>query len=718
MQKSLKIWMTTSALVAPVFVSPAAAQEAPQESASVVYDSTTGKGAPADGLGDIIVTAQKRSETSQKTPAAVTAVNSETLVARGVTTLSSVEKLVPSAKFAVQGSETQVFIRGVGSQVGNPNIPESVATQLNGVFLPRYTTGAGLFDVAQVEVLPGPQGTLYGRSAVGGVVNVNTRRPGWDFGVQASLEKGNYDSTVLNGGIDVPLNDSVAVRGAVYFDKHDGYNNNGTYDKNALAGRLSVLIEPTGTLSAFLWGSYYRGRSKPSPLQYVPYPAGGPYDYPETDPASAFAYPPDGLATDYGKTRYRSWQFGGQIDLDLGAVSVTYIPGYIYARDVTARSIVGFKQDSVIGYKQLSNEVRVSSNNGSRLKWMVGFSQSHQSSPFYFVFGPNFGGVDMVVKMDALAGYGEATYSVTDSVRLTAGARYSWDKLAADNAEAFFPNPDFSRGILSYDYSNSWKRFNWKLGVEADAGPQSLVYANVQTGFNPGTFQVSAPLQGENIDPQKMIGFTLGSKNRFFDNRLQLNLEAFYYRYRDQIVQAYDVGTGGTELYNAPHSRMYGVQLDGAFAVTPTTKLNLSASTLNAKLRTFVVDLLSGGTADYSGLVLPYSPKLTLSAGLEQTVPLASGAQFRFRADTSYNSGYWDTFSHQPDLRQKRFSKTDVSLTYTTADRRFDVSVWGRNLENEATHAAAGETGRPYPNAGAVYVEPPRTYGVTLRANL
>lgn len=674
------------------------------------------------GLGDIVVTATKRSETSQRAPAAITAVNSETLVSRGLTSLGSVEKVVPAAKFAIENNETQIFIRGVGSSVGNPNIPESVATQVNGVFLPRYGTGAALFDVEQIEVLPGPQGTLYGRSAIGGVININTRRPGKDLGFEASLDKANYDATRINAGVDLPLSDTVSVRGAALFDKHDGYANNGTNNQNALAGRLSLLAKPTEDLTIFLWGGYYRAKFKPSPLQYAPFPSQGAYYFPATDVGTAFVYPPNGLPNDIGRSRFRSWQFGGQIDLDLGGVTVSYIPGYLYGRDQSTRSIVGFIQINDISYKQLSNEVRFSSNSDGKLKWLIGLSQFHQSSPFFYTFGPNFGGADMVVKTNALAAYGEATYSVTDGVRLTAGTRVSWDKLAAENPQAFFPifNPvtfNFDRGIIPYTYSESWKRFNWKVGVEADIAPQSMLYANVQTGFNPGTFQVSAPVQGGKIDPQKMLGFTAGSKNRFLDNRLQVNLELFYYRYRDQIVQAYDVGTGATQLFNAPRSRMYGAQLDTVFAITPNTRINFSAGTLNAKLTKFVANVY-GGILDLGGFILPDSPKLTASAGLEQTFPLASGAAIKFRADSAYNSGYWDTFGHQPDLRQDRYTKTDVSLTYITPNENFEVSVWGRNLENEATHAAAGVTGRPFPQAGALYVEPPRTYGATVRAKL
>ena len=637
--------------------------------------------------------------------------------------------MIPSARVNVENNIAQVFIRGVGDGLDNPYIAESVGMQMNSIYIPRYATSSGLFDLDRLEVLPGPQGTLYGRAAIGGVVNVVARRPTQTFEVNAMAEGGNYGTAHVFGVVNVPLNDNFSVRAAADYNYHDGYNSNGTDNRNSVGGRLSLLGHPSDNLTIYLWGLYYQNKSRLSPLFAVP-GVGNLRDLPAFDNSQAFFYPPNGIPFDSTYNRFRTYQLGAQIDLDLGTVTASYIPGFVKNQEHTYRDINGFPQRTDIGGDQYSNELRFSNSAKGKLNWLIGLYQFHNSDPYYFSFGrvvlpfpgnpantgPWLAGADFTSKDTQYAAYGQGTYSLTDVLRVTVGGRYSWEKLKTDNAQVFFPaNPavgDFSKGIITFNYEDSWKKFDWKVGMEADVASNSMLYANVQTGSNPGTFGADAASAGQHIKSAKMLGFTAGSKNRLFDNRFQANMEIFYYRYKDQLINAFDAATGGFIVYNVPRSRMYGVQLETVYAVTSQTRLNLTASYLNAAISKF-----DNGSVNLSGFTLIYSPKFTLLGGFQQSLPLSSGGSIKFRADSTYSSGYWTDYAHTPDLRQKSYTKTDISLTYYSPDDQFNIGAWIRNVENSTIIAGAAASGRPHPFGGVAYLDAPRTYGIKVNVN-
>lgn len=665
------------------------------------------------GLADIVVTAQKRSESAQRLPAAVSVMSSELLAARGVVDVKGVENLLPSAKLNIENSAVQVFIRGVGSQLDFTWIPASVGVNLDGAALCRYCASGAFYDVQRVEILPGPQGTLYGSSAVGGVVNILTNRPTKDFSTDLMLEYGNYNTTHATLVQNIPVTSNWSVRAAADYYDNDGFNNNGTYDQHSIAARLSSLYE-SGNFSAFVTGSYYHNRSKPSPTQYAPFPAQGAYYFPATEVATAFLYPPNGLPYDAARAVDENYIGSGQFDWTVGDVTISYIPAGLHVTRTDDRNVAGFIQTFDVKIDQFSNELRISGDS-DRLKWIGGLYQLWNHSRQDRVFGPNFAGEYVDSHNESFAAYGQGTYSVTDAARITLGARVSRDKLRADNSEVVFPTATFGRGTIPFTYRNKWDRFGWKVGGEYDLAPNSLLYAAVQTGFNPGTFRTSVGTQGTTVDPQKMLGYTAGIKNRFLDGRLRFNVEGFFYDYKKLPVNAIDFASGILTTLNAPKVHIKGIQAD--FAAAPFQGLDLSAGLgyLDAKFKEFSAGP-AGGVVDYAGFQLPYAPKFTATLGAQYSYDLAHGGSVKARVDAYISSSYWDIFTHTSNLRQGSYSKTDVSLTYYAPSGKWDIGAYGKNLENTASHAASGETGRPFPFAGAVYVEAPRQYGVRLHA--
>jgi iron complex outermembrane receptor protein len=680
--------------------------------------------AAAAPLEEIVVTAQKRSESLQRAPAAITVLTSTDLISRGVDDPRSFENLVPSAKFGVENNATQVFIRGVGSSVDNPWIPEAISLQLDGTTLPRYATSIGLYDLQRVEVLPGPQGTLYGSSSVGGIVNILTNRPTNQYESDALVEYGNFAFKHVTVVGNVPVNDAWSLRGAINAEYRDGYNNNGSDNENALAARLSSLYAPIGSdFSLYLTGNYFLNHYQPSPTQYFPYPGGYPYNFPPTAAQSAFFYPPDGYPLDQSRSRVEIYQLAGELNWKLGSATLTYFPGLLRA-DTTgvgpdARVIAGFPLPLTIDLEQFSNELRLANSQPGPFGWLAGLYQYYNKSPSFDLFGPNLGGFNLSSYQRNYAAFAQGTYSITDGTRLTLGGRYSKDEVAASNAQSFFPIfPTFAQGTVPFTFNHGWDKFNWKVGAEQDLTANSLLYANVQTGFNPGTFQVNLPDPSQEIQPQTMLGYTLGVKNLFVDSRLKINVEGFLYNYKDQIIQAYDLATGGAFLYNAPHSQIKGVQVDSAFAASSTLKLYAHVGYLDAKFKEFTAPIVGGGVADLAGYQLPYAPSLTASLGAEQTVLLSDKGSLVFRGDSYVSTSYWEVFSHTSGLLQPSYTKSDVSISYHSPNDSWDVGVWGKNLEDKAVATAGGETGNPAPYAAAVYVEPPRTFGVRFHVRL
>src|SRR3984957_15039467 len=209
--------------------------------------------AESDALAEITVTAEKQTQNLQKTPAAVTAISADALIEAGVGNLIEAEKLVPSVRFQAEGDNTQVFIRGVGANLDFPNVEPNVAFNFAGISLPREADSAAFFDVQQLEILPGSQGTLYGRSAIGGTINLTPTKPGFNNDGETLLEVGNHSLVHVTTTQNVKASDSVALRAAVDYAYNTGYEETGAFSKDDLSARLSTIINPSDRLSIYLF---------------------------------------------------------------------------------------------------------------------------------------------------------------------------------------------------------------------------------------------------------------------------------------------------------------------------------------------------------------------------------------------------------------------------------------------------------------------------------
>lgn len=676
----------------------------------------TGPGDPGTALSEVVVTAQKRVESSQKAAAAITAVSGDTLQTLGISNVLQLSNILPAVRFNSENTEMKLFIRGVGTDPGFIWIPESVSVFVNGGFLQRFGSIAALFDVASVQVLPGPQGTLYGRNSIGGTVQITTNRPTHDYETTAQLEYGNYDLLHAAATVNLPVSDTLTTRVAFNYQSHHGYQTNGGDTERAYAGRVSAQWDPSEVFSAFVWAQYWQNDFHNAFWQNLPYPdPRNPWYVPPVAPS--FAGMP-GEITLQPLSHVHMTTVGGQFDVHFADVILSYIPfGYNFNTD-EKRPVDGFDLPWKARIDEYTQELRLASDTTGRFTWLGGVTWLKSNGHLFYTFGPNLAGYDGATNLNSYAAYAQATYAITNNVRNTVGLRYSWDKVSAPDSATIgtngFVTGDFSPVYTPFSFSHHWQHLDWKEGLEIDVAERSMVYGSVQTGYTAGSFN---PIQNTAnfsnvVKPQTLLAFTLGTKNRFLDNRLQINDEVFFYRYKDLLLSAFSGVTGTSTNYNAPRSTILGNELDIEYQMTRNDRLSLGLGLLNARIRDFTTDT----GVNYAGYALPNAPLFTANLGWEHVWRLPGDSNLTFRVDSLVSHGYWALYSHDPFTYQKSYTKTGVDLTYHSASDKWSVSGWGRNLENVATLAAAGAGGLPGPSAS--YIDPPRTYGLRVEVRL
>lgn len=659
------------------------------------------------GITEIVVTASKRTEGLQETPAAVSVVGGDVIGTLGVVDMTQMSKLVPSLVIGKQGSNAVVFLRGVGQTNSSPAAQPGISTNIDGVYLPRELAGGALFDLERIEVLPGPQGTLYGRNAAGGAINLVTRKPGSDFGTEGFLEAGNYSLFHAFGAVDVPLSDNVAVRGALDVNNRDGYLSNGGNDADMLSGRLSISVNPNEDLSAIVQYTHYRedGLGAQNIAIGTDNPPFGSNDDPYFD-----SFPTDDVFQ-----HQRGHIVTATVNLRLNdSLDLTYVPGYMRFESETGLQFNGSLYGiNIQDMEQYSQELRLSNSTTGPLQWLTGLFWYRAEPSIFVELGlPAFSSVHFSNDLESYAGFGEATYSISDRFRLTAGGRYSRDSFDGDGFQNLVvPGHE---ALILFGAQDTKDRMDWKIGAQFDVTSDSTLYATAQSGYLQGGYTQAdiTSDQPRTFEPVTLTAFTVGSKNRFLGNRLQINNEIFYYSYKNYQLQTtpIDETTGETVflIVNVPKASIYGDQLDITYSASRDTDVNLSVAYLNAK----ITDGLDA-VPSYDDFELPNAPEWTINASVEQRFPLHNGGHLSARVASTYNAGYWTVFTHDLYSRQESFTRTDANLTYHSPDDRWNIGAFVRNIEEAVVYH--GSNSSPAPGSFIpTFIDAPRTYGVRV----
>jgi iron complex outermembrane recepter protein len=667
--------------------------------------------ATGEALAEIIVTAEKQTQNLQKTAAAVTAIPADVLIEAGVVNLPDAEKLVPSVRFQAEGDNIQVFIRGVGANLDFPNVEPNVAFNFAGIYLPREADSAAFFDVQQLEILPGSQGTLYGRSAIGGTINLTPTKPGFNNEGQTLLEVGNHSAVHLTVTQNFKASESVALRAAVDYAYNNGFEVTGAQSKNDVSVRLSTILKPTDRLTAYLW---FQGAQKmgyhSNLVNKGADPATG--NYCETcffygnawDDTRTGRYAGPFGTTEREREHYKTDMVGGQIDYEFDGAVLSYLPSYLYLDSAPLYWLSAIQSTNTAHYNQFTQELRLASTGGGPFKWLGGLAyyNSRNSGTESLFTNLPFVFYQTNVDADRLVGYsafGQVSYSITDSFRLTGGGRASSTKRTAHGFEVV------ALGGLPYDFDKTYNHFDWKVGFEKDVAPEVMVYGTVQTGYQQGTFNAlpNTPTFSNEVQPEKLVSYTAGIKTRWLDDRLQINNELYYYDYHNLIIQAYDISAPYNVIFNGNKVGIRGDQLDVLAKVSQQDQINLNIGYSRSRNK----DVVDPTGRSFDGLSPPYSPDWTAEAGFTHNIPVGN-ATLRAHIDWRFESSWFADYVHNKGTQQVPSNKGDASLTYDASS--WTAGAWIKNMTNRAVIAATAAAGLPGP--ATAYLDDPRTFGL------
>jgi iron complex outermembrane receptor protein len=715
----------------------------------------------SDALQEVVVTAEHRSENLQKTPASVDVVDQNALISAGVTTAADLTKLVPAlTSLPFVGPYANFTIRGMSNFATNDFNDNAVVVNEAGVPLVHPTGAHGLFyDLERVEVLKGPQGTEYGRNATGGVINVIPAAPTNQFGITFDADEGNYNLHDVSSAINIPLTDTFYTRLAVSSTRHDGYFQDGTSDEDSDAARWSFRYAPNEDLKAtlitdvdrdkgvgngaallnssgkgFVGGTPFAGVNYQSPAYANYFTAAG------AAPRNPLLDPPFENNTFWGTTLDVEWAtpIGNLTILPAHReVSISYLsdlPTFYTAEDNHSR------QDSF--------EVRLASSEDQPFRYLVGAFYLHDILTGHSDVEqpPNLTNsyLDMSTRTEAV--FTTLTYAFTDALRLSAGARFNNDKKTTDDTRStlgdfpFDTTPVFpltntvGTDPFSVDAEKSWNSTTWKVDLDYDLTPNTLLYANVGTGFKAGGFYFGPP-QRDSYEPEKVLAYTLGEKSRFLDNTLQFNAEAYYLIYRDQQIAHFAVvpGFGNVNVVdNVGRATIKGLDIDLRYLATRLTTLTVSGSFEHAIYDSFTylsatnitgqtgcniapAGASSGFTVNCSGEKMPQTPDVVLQAQIDQVMPLPGGASLIGSIDGRYEAGHQTSLTFAPESAVPSYTRADASLTYQPSHGNWTLSAYVQNIGNSVDIESI-LPGRSYniETGGLIsaILLPPRTYGL------
>jgi iron complex outermembrane recepter protein len=666
----------------------------------------------AAALGEVVVTAQYQEQDLAKTPISLTAISAEDLERNNLQGLNDILNDVPGVKLT-RGPQGSFFqIRGISSIQGGGEIDPGMAFNVDGIYNP-FSSAAfmAFYDVARIEVLRGPQGTLYGRNAIAGVVNVITRDPEFtEFGGNTRVSLGNYSARTVLAAVNLPMGERLAARLAGNYETRDGYMTGNHDNSNSMSARGKVLFNATDDLQLGFNFDYGRvwtaGIGSALVLPFAPNPWTA---LPDRLPPYQYTY---------------AIGYAGSAIWDAGPVTVTYIPSY-KSNDWDNQATNGqFNTKTSIYDTQITHELRVASNAGedARLHWQAGayyYDAGNRQKLDFTLFR-----VDQQVDTVSKALFAQVNYSLTDKTRVTAGGRFTNDKKTEDGQ-------NYAMGRLQGfvdDSTSSWDSWTYKLGLERDILDASMVYASVSTGFKAGGVSLS---QGPaaTFDPEELTAYQAGIKTRLFDNRLSVNSEVYYYDYSNYqaTYSSLDPRFGGSIriVSNAGAAKIRGFEVESSLKLTEADLITASAAYIKGSFGSFVVPNGIGGTNDFSGSRIN-APDWQLAGSYRRFFSLANGSEISPSVNVNYRTGtFLDNRIYGPtttpaNLRGTRtgpfsyqggVTRIDTAVSWVAPSGLIQINAYANNLTNKAVATGANRN-----TAGVVtgYVESPRTYGVSF----
>ena len=667
-----------------------------------------GSSVHAQEVQEIVVTAQKRSERLQDVPISITAVTADVLRSSSVKTIQDINIAVPGIYVGRQTNTAAVFIRGIGTGSAAPGNEGAVATFVDGVYLPSLaSTVFALNNIERIEVLKGPQGTLYGRNATGGAINVITRSPSHDPSAQAEIGYGNLDTVEGSLYATAGLARTVAMDVALYVsDMGKGFGRNisdGRYvnSRDDFAIRSKLLFEPTDRLAVTLSGDFTRVvssegnnfRRTPEAVSLITGAAGWPYGF--WDVESNF----------HSLVRNEQYGVSGRVEYDLGGATLTSISAYrnlktSFGFDVDATPVNFFNAVVEEKNRLATQELQIASTGDQSFDWVAGlyylegrvFANQTSSGLALPAFVATVQ-TPAVQRTRSIAAYAQASLEIADRTNLTLGARYTTDRrrLSAVGSLSLVGGGSIET-LAPLSKSATFSKPTWRIGLDRKLNDDVMVYASYSRGFKSGVFNLLA-VTDPVVKPEVVDAYEIGVKSDLFDKRVRLNLAGHFADYSDIQLTSVATGTGAgaTVLKNAARSRIYGLDMDFEIAATDRLTFRGGGQILHARYTSYPdapclqVNPLggyiqSGASCDASGNRMVRTPDWMFNAAADYRIPVRAG-RIDVNLSYAYNDGwFWEADNR---LRQRPFSLVNGQIKFSSAEDKYSVRGWVRNVFNE-----------------------------------
>jgi iron complex outermembrane recepter protein len=688
---------------------------------------------PTNQLDEVIVTAQKREENLQSVPVSVTAISGNTMEKLHVQNLADVTATIPNVQVQVNAGLTNAIsyvIRGIGI-VGNPSsyVGTEVGTVIDGVVQTSNELGLlDRFDVEQIEILRGPQGTLFGANTTAGVVNIVTRQPTGEYGIYGQVGFGNYDSRNVAVALDFPIIDQVLAgkveianrsRDGFYTNLYNGERIGGIDSTNA---RAYLRWTPSDTFDVTLKVEAEQARNGTDVLLNISHP--GEVFYRPTTPFgfSVYSDVPDQhnsnsagmtltanwrspIGTFTSITNYQTWSTVGYQDID----GIDLVNGYDQIGDTTG--------------SQVSEELRDVIHPTNNLEILGGlFAQKwlYDSNGEGWLAFSEPGLIDDTLateNTEDLAAFTQLYWDVTDRLRLQIGGRISNERVAMDRADIYYFNPAGTNPFKGYGNTigaivqpvnplnppvsgaKTWTNFGDKVGLDYKFTDSVMSYGYYSRGFKSGGFNGRITLASDfgPFNPEFVDSYEVGIKSDLLDHRLRVNAAAFLNKWKDmQVDQVFfsgDPPTSSSAIINAARATTEGVELDVQVAPIEALRIDTSVGYLKAIYDTF--DVGSGAacppapavqpvpcSTSYAGKPLPYAPRFTGSMTATYSIPVGDGEGSLMLQDT-FNGTHWGNFTEAVTERIGEVNLVNGEMSWTTANKKWTVSAWSRNMLNK-----------------------------------
>jgi iron complex outermembrane receptor protein len=750
--------MRSSRLVSAI--AAAAALFPAERGAAQVLGVSAASPQPTQRLEEVIVTAQKRPENVQTVPVSIVAFSAESLRQLGMTEGFDLANQVPNMNIdaPVADSNVRYFIRGVGTQDFNTLATSPIALYIDDVYLgSTIANSVNFYDMERVEVLLGPQGTLWGKNTTGGAINVITAHPTQRLEAFGSAGYGNHGERFMDGMMNVPLTATLAARAAFTYSGRDAWIENlapnGPHNLDAFSkagGRLSLEWTPSDALKAYLKGEYLK-RTGSTITGYM---------VPLTGPTDAFGNPalPFGVVNQGGgpsSDDFDTWDVIARLDWNIdNLVELSSISAWQNAERIREYELNGGTPALLINqaffgnHDQFTQELRLASQSPGRFRWQGGllyyfaretsttavpFNETAFSAPPYVTddLWPESR------KFNSDSVFGGAEFDLTPQLTMKGGLRYNDDEGSyhamhyaihpyASYLNYLNPDPlaDPNSVLIPTDTINSnahWSKLTWDAGLRYQFSRDKMLYLNGSTGYRQGTFNSpsgSSPNQFSVLQPETNLAFEIGMKTSWLDDTMQINAAAFDYDYTDMQVFVLQPIVAGSPLSiesNAGKATDRGGEIELKLLPAQDWLVGGTVGYVHAIFTRFDTETSAGVPISLAGNRFPRQPQWTASALLQYRWPLVNGASVLLHTDWNYRGDYYVNADnlHNPYIPGRTVG--NLRAAYSSSSNRWELALWARNITNK--HYPMGGYRLGFANSQIFYFGDPLTYGISIGVN-